>query len=79
MNLEDILKKVVGHKVTLTFVHREEPTLRETTGILKDFDQNMIHMIVYNNFGEKENYYMNRHACTLLSVIEEGKAKGKSE
>lgn len=72
MEIESLLKLLIGHKVTLTYTPHEETVLRETSGILKEFNADIIHLTVYNNFGNIEEYYLNRHGCTLHSILDEG-------
>jgi len=72
MNLDNVLKKMIRHKVTLHYTQHEEPEMRETSGILVDFNRDMIHLEIFNDFGEPQEYYLNRHARTLVSIIDEG-------
>jgi hypothetical protein len=74
LNLDKVLEKLIGHKVVLHHTQHEEPEMRETSGILRDFNRDMIHMTIYNVYGEKTEWYLNRHACTLLSITDEGSA-----
>ena len=76
MNIDKVLEKLIGHKVTLHYTQHEEPEMRETSGILRDFNKDVIHMTIFTVYGEKNEWYLNRHACTLLSVIDEGKPQG---
>lgn len=67
-----MLKDVVGHKVALHFTLPEEMRMREVSGILEEFNKEIIKVKVYETNGEISYQYLNRHACTLLSVIDEG-------
>jgi len=78
LNIEDALKKLIGHKVTLHFTPHEESELRESSGILVVVTPDIIHLKIYDNYGEPYDYYLNRHACTLHSVTDEGKPKDVS-
>ena len=71
MNLDKVLEKLKRHKVALHFISHDSE-IREVVGILVDFDKDMIHLEMFNNYGEPSEYYLNRHACTLLSIIDEG-------
>jgi len=73
MDIEEILRACIGRKVAVTFYSHAEPTLRETSGILEKVTTEVITLKLYNSFGEIELYHLNRHSCTLLSVIDEGK------
>lgn len=75
MNLDRVLEKLIGHRVTLHYTQHEEPQMRESSGILRAFSKDMIHMTIYNVYGEKTEWYLNRHACTLLSITDEGEAE----
>ena len=77
--LEGILKQLLGHKVTLHYTPHEENEMRETSGILRQVTKNMIHLTIYNSYGEKVEFYLNRHACTLHSIADEGKPKGDTK
>jgi len=74
--LDEVLEKLIGHKVTLHFTQHEEPELRETSGILRDFSRDVIHLTIFNWYGEKTDCYINRHACTLVSITDEGEPRG---
>lgn len=71
-NIDTILESLIEHKVVIKFTQHEEPTLRETYGLLKYVNKDIIHMEIYDVIGNLENYYLNRHACALLSVTDEG-------
>ena len=73
-NIEEILRSLIGHKISIRFTHYQETEMRETFGILVDVTNDIIHMKIYNEFGEQTDYYLNRHACNLHSVSDEGKA-----
>lgn len=47
--------------------------MRETEGVLLGSNENMIHIRVWNTHGEEESVYINRHSCSLLSILDEGK------
>jgi len=71
LNLDKILEKLKHHKVVLHYLdHNSE--VHEAVGILVDFDKDVIHLEMFNNYGESSEYYLNRYACTLLSIIDEG-------
>ena len=72
MTIVKILEKLIGHKVTLRYTPHEETELRETSGILKEIDTNIISLETYDVYGNLETWYLNRHACTLHSVVDEG-------
>jgi len=74
-NIGEILEKCINHKVTLVYNSHEESQLRETSGILVGVNAEVIYLKLYSNFGEVEDYYLNRHSCTLHSVIDLGKPK----
>lgn len=72
-NLEKLLSKLINHKLVLSYTPHEEGDLRETYGVLKDFNKDIVHMELYDDYGELEsNYYLNRHGCTLHSIIDYG-------
>lgn len=72
-NIGDVLKTLIGHKVFISFITQESK--RTANGILKEVSDGIVHLDIYNLCGELEKYYLNRHACTLLSVIDEGTPK----
>jgi len=71
--LENVLKKLIGHKLTLSFITNVDGTLRETTGVLRKLSPEIMELKIYTTTGESELYYLNRHVCTLHSVIDLGK------
>jgi hypothetical protein len=73
-DLKSLLKSLIGHKLTLTFTVHEEGELRDVQGILKDFDDEFIHLKIFDFYGEVTDYYLNRHACTLHSIVDYGLA-----
>ena len=74
--LDELLKSLINHKVGITFTQHEEGSLRDTFGVLKDFDKNFIHIELFDDYGERESdYYLNRCACTLHSIIDYGEKK----
>ena len=79
MNLDKVLKGLIGHKVMFHYTQHEEPEMRETTGILKAFNKDMIHLTIYNTYGEPSEFYLNRHACTLVSITDEGEARDEDK
>jgi len=72
-NIEDILRECVGHRVTITFCSVDEPKLREVSGILVQVEEQVITFKLFDNYGGSDLYHLNRHSCTLHSVIDEGK------
>lgn len=74
-NIDDVLKRVLGHKVTMHYTLPEEMRMRETNGFLEDFNKAIIKLRQLNVFGEVSYFYINRHACTLLSIADEGKVE----
>jgi len=76
LNIEDVLEKLVGHKVILHYTPHEENEMRETSGILRSYNKGIIHLTAFNEYGEKVEFYLNRHACTLHSVVDEGEPRG---
>jgi len=75
LDLDKILERLIGHKVVLHYTQHEEPEMRETSGILRAYSKDMIHMTLYNIYGQPTEWYLNRHACTLVSITDEGKAE----
>jgi len=73
LDLNSILKKAKDHKMTITYIPMDEGTLRETSGILRNVTDDTIHLQIGNDFGEKVDFYLNRRACVLLSLMIEGK------
>jgi len=61
-DLKSLLADLVGHQVSLSFTLHEEGDLRDSQGILKEFD----------DWGYRYDYYLNRHACTLHSIVDYG-------
>jgi len=77
-DLESLLNELIGHKVAISFTPHEESELRETFGILKAVSKEIIHIELYDDYGEKDSdYYLNRHACTLHSIVDHGKKNKK--
>jgi len=74
-NLDELLKELVGHMVSLCYTPHGENRLRETEGILVGVNKDLIQLKLYDNFGETEKYYLNRHGCTMHSVSDYGKKK----
>ena len=75
MDIEKLLKKLIGHKVELSFISREEFKMRQTMGVLIEFDEDVIHCVLYDNCGDTSNWYLNRHVCTLYSIMDYGEKK----
>lgn len=75
MDINSILKKCVGNKVGITFYASEEGKLREIEGILLNVTEQVITLEMYDHFGQKDLYYLNRHSCVLHAVVDEGKRK----
>jgi len=75
MDVNSVLKGLKGHKVCLNFTLPEEMRMRQTSGILEGFNESVIHIKSWNSYGEEAIEYLNRRACTLLSVIDEGKSE----
>lgn len=73
MTIEKILEKLIDHRVTLRYTPHEETELRETSGILKEINTNVISLTTFDVYGNRETWYLNRHACTLHSIVDEGK------
>jgi len=71
MKLEKILNGLVGHKITISFIS-EEGNIRNASGILKEINEEVIHIDVYNLYGEIEGYYLNRRVNILISIVDEG-------
>jgi len=71
-DIDDILNKLINHKIEINFTQHYTSTLRSTSGILKQVTPDTIHMLLYNTYGEPEQYYLNRRSCVLLSIIDEG-------
>lgn len=72
MNMEKLLKKLIGHKVDLSYISHEEYKLHSTMGILVEFDEDVIRIKLYDNYGDTSNWYLNRHACRLYGVVDYG-------
>jgi len=77
LNVEDVLEKLVGHRVTLRFTPHEENELRESSGILVKVTPHIIHLKIYDTYGNPYDYYLNRHACTLHSITDEGEERSE--
>jgi hypothetical protein len=73
--MESLLKSLVGHNVSLSFTVHEEGDLRDSEGVLMDFNEDFIHLKMFDNFGLTSDYYLNRHASTLHSITDFGKEK----
>lgn len=73
-NIETLLDRYIGKKITLTYIIPND-TLRETSGILVSFNENIITIKLYNNYGEEELYSLNRMSCQIVSVIYSGDTK----
>lgn len=70
--MENILKKLIDHGITISFKPHGE-SLRETTGILRKLSEEIIELEIYATAGERETYYLNRRGSTLHSIIDLGK------
>ena len=71
MKLEKILNGLVGHKITISFIS-EEGNIRNASGILKEINEEFIHIDVYNLHGKIDKYYLNRRVNILISIVDEG-------
>lgn len=72
---KDIVKELesrINHKLVLTYTPYGENQLRETSGILKSVNDHAITILVFDDFGEKGEYVLNRHGCALHSIIDYG-------
>lgn len=74
-DLESLLERLLGHNVCLSFTVHEEGDLRESEGVLTNFNSEFIYLRMWDGFGESYEYYLNRHACTLHSITDLGKQK----
>lgn len=72
VELDKLLERLRNHKVLITKIGHEEGEMRDTEGILVDFDKDCIHLRVWDSLGEKTEYYLNRHAAILFSVVDLG-------
>jgi len=70
-SIDDILQQLLNRKITINYTQHEEPEMRETSGTLRGVSKDVIWIEMFDAFGRKLNYFMNRHSCTLLSVVEE--------
>lgn len=69
--MEHLLKDYVGKNICVTYIIPND-TLRETSGVLHSFDKEVITMELYDNFGGKDVYHLNRNACQIVSIINIG-------
>lgn len=76
-SIEDTLINLIGHKVTIVYTGNLEGTLRETAGILEDVNKTQIKIRIHDSFGESVLWFLNRHSCNLMSVVDEGVPNGK--
>ena len=72
LDIDSVLNKLMNHKVTISFTPHEEAELRQTSGTLKEISRDIIHLETYDVYGKLDHYYLNRHACTLHSIVDEG-------
>ena len=72
LDIEKLLESLINHKVTISYAQHEEADLRETSGVLKSFNKNIIHLELFDSFGKETEYYLNRCACTLHSITDDG-------
>jgi len=72
MDMEKLLKKSIGHKIDISYIAHMEGTIRMTSGILKKFDEDIIHLELHNSFNEKSDWYLNRHVCILYTIVDYG-------
>lgn len=68
------MKNLVGHRVNLE-LHKPGEDSENRYGVLREVDMDKIVLEVYSLLGDKWTHYINMHACTLLSVTDQGKAK----
>jgi len=73
--VERVAEKLIQHKITISFTPHEEANLRETSGILESVEKDIVCLKMFDTYGTQQYYYLNRHACTLYSVIDEGEIK----
>jgi len=73
--LNKILESLVGHKICITHLDNQGGMLRETSGVLVEIDKELIVIEIYDNYGHKNIYHLNRKACQLYSITDEGKKK----
>lgn len=71
-DLKSLLSDLINHQVSLSFTLHEEGDLRDSQGILKEFDDDFIHLEMFDDWGYRYDYYLNRHACTLHSIVDYG-------
>lgn len=74
-NIISKLKSMLGHAIEVSFTHHEEITLRRTSGILMDVTDEYVYLKLYNDFGESTDYYLNRHSCQLVSIVDFGEPR----
>jgi len=69
--MERLLKDYVGKNICIAYIIPND-TLRETSGVLHSFDEWTITMELFDNFGRKDVYHLNRAACQIVSIINVG-------
>jgi len=50
-DLKSLLKDFIGHQISLSFTLHEEGDLRDSQGILVGFDEDFIHLEMYDDWG----------------------------
>jgi len=70
-DINELLKSLLNHKISIAFIPRND-NVKDMLGILKDFNENIIWLESVEAYGCKTQYYLNRHSCILLSIIDEG-------
>jgi hypothetical protein len=73
--IDDALQGLVGHRVRLHTVGRDGE-MREHVGIIRGVSRDVIRLIIFGDYGEKVEEYLNRHAGVLASVLDEGLENG---
>lgn len=73
--INDRLQKLLGHQVRIWL--RTDDEAYDYTGILKSISEDEIVLKYFHLFGSERTLTLNRRVCTLMSVEDLGKWKGK--
>ena len=70
--INKILEKLVGHRITISHVVNNSGERLKTYGVLREMDDEIITITCFTLYGRKEVYHLNRKACQLYSILDEG-------
>lgn len=70
--VDKIIEKLIGHEVTISHIVNSSGERLKTSGVVREIDDEIITVECYDIVGHKDLYHLNRKACQLYSILDEG-------